>query len=119
MNRAALGCAGLAVGMALAVPLHATAGSLSTLTLPSYAPAAPIVLQAHAETLLPAPVPNRDIGPPSETLSAQADPSLEPGVFNPRSHFAGDGYASGSNIEADQNHRHTLGAGMNLSVPVP
>ena len=85
-----------------------------------------LVMPAHAEVLRetplrPAPLPDPDVSPPgpsSAALSAQADPSLEPGIFNPRAHFAGDGYSAGSSIESDQNHRHSTGGGMNLSIPM-
>ncbi len=82
----------------------------------------PVVMQAHAETLRPAPLPDPDVsapGPSSEALAAQADPSLQPGIFNPQAHFAGDGYAPGSSVETDHDHRHSTGGGMNLSIPMP
>jgi hypothetical protein len=80
-----------------------------------------LVRQAHVETLRPAPLPNpdvRDPGPSNETLAAQNDPSLAPDVFNPKSHFAGDGYEPGSSIENEHNHRHSTGGGMSLSIPM-
>ena len=79
------------------------------------------MMPAHAEVLRPAPLPDQDIsapGPSEDALAAQADPSVEPGIFNPKTHFAGDGYAPGSSIDADQNHRHSTGGGMNLSIPM-
>lgn len=69
--------------------------------------------------LRPAPLPDRDLADPSgATLAAAGDASLTPGLFNPQSHFAGDGYAAGSSIDTDHNHRHSTGGGMNLSIPV-
>ena len=81
-----------------------------------------LVMQAHAQALLPAPLPDRDLsapGPSQDSLAGQADPSLTPGFFNPSAHFAGDGYASGSSIENDHNHRHSTGGLMSLSIPMP
>lgn len=81
-----------------------------------------LVMQAHAQALLPAPLPDPDIGPPapsSDALASEGDPSLQPNIFNPHDHFAGDGYAAGSNIEGDHNNRHTPGGGMSLSIPMP
>jgi hypothetical protein len=80
-----------------------------------------LVMQAHAETLRPAPLPNPDVsapGPSNDALASQADPSLSPDLFNPQSHFAGDGYAPGSSIETDHIHRHSTGGGMSLSIPM-
>ncbi len=80
-----------------------------------------LVLQAHAQTLRPAPLPDPDVSAPGmsgEALAAQGDASLAPGVFNPQSHFAGDGYAAGSSIETDHAHRHSTGGGMSLSIPM-
>jgi hypothetical protein len=80
-----------------------------------------VVVQAHAETLRPAPLPDPDIGPPgpsSETLAAQSSPSVAPDFFNPNAHAIGDGYAPGSAIETDHNKRHSTGGGMSLSIPM-
>jgi len=69
--------------------------------------------------LRPAPLPDRDLAAPEGgTLASQDEASVEPGLFNPQNHFSGDGYAPGSSIEADHNHRHSTGGGMNLSIPV-
>ena len=95
------------------------------------------VMQARAQTLRPAPpagpggrappappaarAPDQDVsapGPSSDELAAEADPSVTPDLFNPKAHFAGDGYAAGSSIEGDQNHRHSTGGGMSLSIPM-
>ena len=92
-----------------AIPLDAAAGSDA------------LVLQAHAVTLRPAPLPDPDVSAPGMSggaLEAQGDASLAPGVFNPQSHFAGDGYAPGSSIETDHAHRHSTGGGMSLSIPM-
>nr|WP_321983737.1 hypothetical protein [uncultured Lichenicoccus sp.] len=80
-----------------------------------------LVVQAHAEVLRPAPLPDPDVsapGPSSEALEAQANPSVAPDLFNPQAHVAGDGYAAGSSIDADHNNRHSTGGGMSLSIPV-
>ena len=79
------------------------------------------VMQAHAETLRPAPLPNPDVdapGPSNETLASQASPSVAPDFFNPTAHAIGDGYAPGSAIETDHNNRHSTGGGMSLSIPM-
>ncbi len=120
---------GILLASALSLPLQARAVSLSDASssarlvwAPPLGAPAPVVVQATAETMRPAPLPNPDVeepGPNQEALAAQSDASLAPGVFNMKSHFAGDGYAPGSNLETDQNHRHTVGGGMNLSVPMP
>ena len=97
-----------------AIPLDAAASGLAQ------------VMQAHAQVLReaplrPAPLPDPDVsapGPGSDALAAEEDASLEPGVFNPHGHFAGDGYEPGSSIEADKNHRHSTGGGVNLSIPM-
>lgn len=80
-----------------------------------------VVMQAHAETLRPAPLPDPDVGPPgpsSEALASQASPSVAPDFFNPNAHAVGDGYAPGSAIETDHNNRHSTGGGMSLSIPM-
>ncbi len=80
-----------------------------------------LVMQAHVETLRPAPLPDPDVSAPGMSgaaSTAQGDASLAPGVFNPQSHFAGDGYAPGSSIETDHAHRHSTGGGMSLSIPM-
>ena len=80
-----------------------------------------LVLQAHVETLRPAPLPDPDVSAPGMSggaLEAQGDASLAPGVFNAQSHFAGDGYAPGSSIETEHAHRHSTGGGMSLSIPM-
>ena len=80
-----------------------------------------LVMQAHVQTLRPAPLPDPDVSAPGmsgDALAAQSDASLAPGVFNSQSHFAGDGYAAGSSIETDHAHRHTTGGGMSLSIPM-
>ncbi len=80
-----------------------------------------LVMQAHAEVLRPAPLPDPDVsapGPSQEALEAQAAPSVAPDLFNPQAHVAGDGYASGSSLDADHNNRHSTGGGMSLSIPV-
>lgn len=100
--------------------------SLTPLTIPALrsdvaAGTVGLVQEAHAETLRPAPLPDPDVTPPgpsSDTLASESDPSLGPGIFNPQSHFAGDGYEPGSSIDNDKNHRHTTGGGMNLSIPM-
>ena len=92
-----------------AIPLEASLGSGG------------LVMQAHVETLRPAPLPDPDVSAPGvsgDALSAPGDASVAPGVFNPQSHFAGDGYASGSSIENDHAHRHSTGGGMSLSIPM-
>ncbi|TLU73418.1 hypothetical protein [Lichenicoccus roseus] len=79
------------------------------------------VLQAHAQVLRPAPLPDPDVsapGPSRESLEAQASPSVSPDLFNPRAHIAGDGYAAGSSIDTDHNNRHSTGGGMSLSIPM-
>lgn len=80
-----------------------------------------LVMQAHAETLRPAPLPNPDVdapGPSNEALASQASPSVMPDFFNPTAHAVGDGYAPGSAIETDHNNRHSTGGGMSLSIPM-
>ena len=79
------------------------------------------VIQAHVETLRPAPLPDRDLDAPgssADTLSAQSDPKLTPGFISPGARFAGDGYASGSSMENDHSHRHSTGGLMSLSIPM-
>ncbi len=81
-----------------------------------------VVMRAHAETLSPAPLPDRDRNAPeasADTLSAQSDPTLTPGFISPSARFAGDGYASGSSMENDHSHRHSTGGLMSLSIPMP
>ena len=101
------------------------AGAASPLSKPSPSTqflTAPMTVQAGPETMRPAPLPDPDVQDPAarqDARSAQGDASLTPGIFNMRSHFAGDGYAPGSSLETDQNHRQTVGGGMNLQVPMP
>lgn len=81
-----------------------------------------LVMQAHAQALRPAPLPDRDFSVPGlnqDAPAAQTDPTLMPGFINSNSHFSGDGYAPGSSIEGDHNHRHSTGGLMSLSIPMP
>ncbi|WP_428376262.1 hypothetical protein [Lichenicoccus sp.] len=95
--------------------------TVSAIPLDNVALSNGLVVQAHAEVLRPAPLPDLDVsapGPSSDALEAQASPSVAPDLFNPQAHVAGDGYASGSSIDADHNNRHSTGGGMSLSIPV-
>ena len=97
------------------------AHTISAIPLDNVALPTALVVQAHATVLRPAPLPDRDVsapGPSSETLEAQASPSVAPDLFNPRAHIAGDGYAPGSSLDSDHNNRHSTGGGMSLSIPV-
>lgn len=81
-----------------------------------------LVMQAHAQSLRPAPLPNPDVSAPrpsGDALAAQSDPTIGPDFFNSHSHFAGDGYSAGSSIENDHNNRHSPAGGMSLSIPMP
>jgi len=81
-----------------------------------------LVMQAHAQVLRPAPLPDLDItapGPSGDALAAQNDPRIGPDFFNSHARFAGDGYAAGSSIENDHNNRHSPAGGMSLSIPMP
>ncbi len=115
----------LAAGQAHASPLTElrpmAQNTIAAIPLETALGSGGLVMQAHAETLRPAPLPDPDVSAPGmsgEALAAQGDASLAPGVFNPQSHFAGDGYAPGSSIETDHAHRHSTGGGMNLSIPM-
>ena len=124
--------AGLMIAGSMLVPLAARASSppdpqsagrtVAAIPLDEAVTNGGLVMQAHAETLRPAPLPNRDFSLPTlsrDAIAAQTDPSLVPGFINPNSHFAGDGYAAGSSIEGDHNHRHSTGGLMSLSIPMP
>ena len=120
--------AGLMIAGSMLVPLAAQADpqpagrTVAAIPLDEAVTNGGLVMQAHAETLRPAPLPNRDFSLPTlnrEAIAAQTDPSLVPGFINPNSHFAGDGYEPGSSIEGDHNHRHSTGGLMSLSIPMP
>ncbi len=84
--------------------------------------AASLVMEAHATTLRPAPLPDQDFdapGPDPQTLAAQQEASLAPSVYGQTQHFSGDGFSSGSNLESNKNNRRRPGGGMSLSIPVP
>ncbi len=81
-----------------------------------------LVIQAHATAMRPAPLPDQDVdapGPDTQTLAAQQQASLSPSVYGQTKHFSGDGFATGSNLENEQNNRRRPGGGMSLSIPVP
>jgi hypothetical protein len=132
MNRSFLGRAtGLMAAVAILTPSCAWAspssdrkpagGTIAAIPLDAAVSSGGLyMMQAHAEMLRPAPLPDRDVSAPGrDAVAAQADSSLAPGFFNPQSHFQGDGFAPGSSIEGDHNHRHSTGGGMNLSIPMP
>ena len=76
---------------------------------------------APTQVMQPAPVPDAGITAPEaggDALAAERSPSIEPYLFNPRNHFAGDGYAPGSSLENAQNNRETPAGGMNVLIPV-
>ena len=102
--------------------------SLQAPVAPSHDPVAhalvdhDLVIEAHATTLRPAPLPDQDFdapGPDRAALAAQQESSLVPSVYNHAETFSGDGFATGSNLEADKNNRRRPGGGMALSIPVP
>ena len=90
--------------------------------MPSGLPAAALVVQAHAEVLRPAPVPDQDFdapGPSRQTLAAQEQASVQPSFYSaPRQNFSGDGFAPGSTLNDDHANRSRPGGGMSLSIPV-
>lgn len=84
-------------------------------------PASALVIEARATTLRPAPLPDQDMdapGPDAQALSAQQQASVAPSFYGNQNHFSGDGFSSGSNLEADKNNRRRPGGGMSLSIPV-
>ena len=79
-----------------------------------------LVIQAHAQTLRPAPLPNEDFDEPGlspQALAAQDQASVGPSFYGAAKPFSGDGYAPGSTIDDRTSHRHN-GGGMSLSIPV-
>lgn len=86
-----------------------------------HGPIGAMVIEAHAQALRPAPLPDQDFdapGPSAQTLAAQEQASVTPGFYAPTSHFSGDGFASGSTLDGDQANRHRRSAEMSLSIPV-
>lgn len=100
----------------------AAGGQTTMAAMPSgMAPAASLVMQAHAQILRPAPLPDQDLdapGPSMQALAAQQDASLTPSFYSTAKHFSGDGFAAGSTLDEDQSNRHRPGGGMSLSIPV-
>ena len=79
-----------------------------------------LVMQAHAQTLRPAPLPNQDFDAPglsAQALAAQDQASVGPSFYSSAKPFAGDGYAPGSTNDDRTSHRRA-GGGMSLSIPV-
>lgn len=84
-------------------------------------PATALVVQAHAQRLRPAPLPDPDYeapGPDSQALAAQGATSVRPSFYSAAQHFSGDGFASGSTLDEDRAAHHHTGGGMSLSIPV-
>ncbi len=81
-----------------------------------------LVVQAHAEVLRPAPVPDQDLdapGPSRQALADQDQASLQPSFYSAaRRGFSGDGFASGSTLDDDHANRRKPGGGVSLSIPV-
>ncbi len=121
MLTGALPAAGRAHASSLAELQPMVQNTIAAIPLDGAAAAGGLVMQAHVETLRPAPLPDPDVSAPGlsgGSLAAQGDASVSPGVFNSQSHFAGDGYAPGSSMETDHAHRHSTGGGMSLSIPM-
>lgn len=79
------------------------------------------VLQARAQLMRPAPLPDQDYdapGPSEQALAAQDQASVSPSLVSPSRHFSGDGFASGSTLDEDRVNRHRAGGGMSLSIPM-
>lgn len=84
-------------------------------------PARALVMQAHAQTLRPAPLPDEDFDAPglsAQALAAQNQTSVQPSFYAPAKPFSGDGFAAGSTLDEDRVNRHRGGGGMSLSIPV-
>ena len=84
-------------------------------------PAASLVMQAHAEILRPAPLPDPDLEAPepsAQALAAQDQASVQPSFYSAAKHFSGDGFAAGSTLDGDHANRSRPGGGMSLSIPV-
>ena len=91
--------------------------------IPAAVPAArDLVMQAHAEVLRPAPVPDQDFdapGPSRQALAEQDQASLQPSFYSAaRRGFSGDGFANGSTLDDDHANRRKPGGGVSLSIPV-
>ena len=84
-------------------------------------PAASLVMQAHAQVLRPAPLPDQDLEAPepsAQALAAQSQTSLQPSFYSAATHFSGDGFSAGSTLDGDHANRSRPGGGMSLSIPV-
>ena len=81
-----------------------------------------LVVQAHAEGLRPAPVPDQDLdapGPSRQALAEQDQASVQPSFYSAaRQGFSGDGFADGSTLDDDHANRRKPGGGVSLSIPV-
>ncbi len=100
-----------------------TVQGTSTAPIPEAVPAArDLVVQAHAQVLRPAPVPDQDFdapGPSRQALAEQDQASLQPSFYSAaRRGFSGDGFANGSTLDDDHANRRKPGGGMSLSIPV-
>ncbi|MBE7212215.1 MAG: hypothetical protein INR65_14430 [Gluconacetobacter diazotrophicus] len=98
----------------------ATDGLAAPATVGTRTPGARVV-QAHAETLRPAPLPDPDVdapGPDAAQIASQGEASLHPSFYSNSHHFAGDGFSPGSTLENEQNNRRKPGGGMSLSIPM-
>ncbi|WP_428392458.1 hypothetical protein [Lichenicoccus sp.] len=126
MMRPAIRLAAAIALSAMALPVAALAGDpTSSPGKMSLTPGAgggmTIVQAAHAQAMRPAPVPDPDIDAPqagADRLAEESSPTVEPYLFNPRNHFAGDGYEPGSSLENARNNRETPAGGMNVLIPV-
>jgi hypothetical protein len=91
---------------------------------PMARPAMPaMVVQAHAQALRPAPLPDQDMDAPglsADEVASQQQASLNPHVFAPvGQHFSGDGFSQGASLDKDRVNRSRPGGGMSLSIPMP
>lgn len=78
-------------------------------------------MQARAQILRPAPLPDQDFDAPApnaQVLADQQEASLTPSFYGTAKHFSGDGFAAGSALDEEQSNRHRPGGGMSLSIPV-
>ncbi|MGI4748107.1 MAG: hypothetical protein ACRYFY_18995 [Janthinobacterium lividum] len=120
-NNAPVRAASLDPTAAETVDATALSRPLDTMPL-GVPPAASLVMQASAQTLQPAPLPNEDFDAPglsAQALAAQDQASVQPNFYGRPKPFSGDGFAAGSTIDDDRMNRHrTGGGGMSLSIPV-